>query len=489
MIEYGTDYTCEHGEPLDDNGQGIDCDRCARPVETFGAIKLAEMLVPRLQGRYRWCKELGWLHFDSTRWSMNAETSVWNEVVAAVKGYTRKLLEDSPTGLTPANLKELATFSSGSVQSHALKLARAAAGVLTEVAAFDRLPLPGAPWLLPCSNGFTVELFADGRTKVRRTSPDDLNTHVACAYDPDATAPTIIEAFSKYQPDETVRTYLFQMWARGLSGMGMEKFLVNLGELGGNGKSTMEGVLTEVAGDYAAQLPVEVITAIRGAGAAREVYRSELAQMRGARLVFCDEPEEGARYNLGMLKKITGGGMLQGRHMGKEAVTFAPRILFQMSSNNRPSWSADGGMKRRYVEVSWDYVVKAEDLRESFKEELKAEASGFLNVILSHWKGPDPVEVPEAIQKQTAKGEAESSPAAKFVAEAIRPHPGGFVSSRRMYDAYAEWARQNGIRQPVSSTKLGRELPRLGLERKHTASGNVWRDVDVVEDYVRSIHS
>jgi len=484
VIKYGRDYTCDHGEPLDDQGNGIDCAKCTKPVETFGAIKLSEMIVPRIVGRYRWCKALGWLYFDGACWSMDADTVVWGEVVAAVKAYTRKLLEESPTGLTLTNLKELATFSSGAVQSHALKLARAAPGVLTSVATFDRLPEPGAPWLLPCSNGYTVELFPDGRTKVRRTSPDDLNTHVACAYDPDAVAPTAMEAFCKYQPDESVRTYLLQTWARGMSGMGMEKFLVNLGERGGNGKSTMEGVLTEVAGDYAAQLPVEVI--VKGRGAAREVYRSELAQMRGARLVFCDEPEEGAQYNLGMLKKITGGGALQGRHMGKEAITFHPRILFQMSSNNRPSWSADGGMKRRYVEVSWDYVVKAGDLRESFKEELKAEASGFLNVVLSNWMGADPVEVPDAIQRQTERGEAESSPAAKFVTEAIRKSAGGFVSSRRMYDAYAEWAKQNGIRNPISSTKLGRELPRLGLERKHTESGNVWQNVDVVEEYVRT---
>lgn len=484
MIDYGTEYTCLHGEPLDDQGEGKDCALCQRPVETFGAIKLADLLIPRLTGRYRWCRQLGWLYFTGARWSMDAETVVWGEVVRAVKAYTRKLLDDSATGLTPANLKEISAFSSGQVQGHAVKLARGAQGIFTAVEAFDRLPQSGAPWLLPCSNGFTAELMPDGKVKVRRTSPDDMNTHVACAYDPDAAAPRTMAAFAKYQPDEEVRTYLFRTWARGMSGMGMEKFVVNLGELGGNGKSTMEGVLIEVAGDYAAQLPVEVI--IRGRNQAREVYRSELAQMRGARLVFCDEPEEGAQYSLGMLKKITGGGELQGRHMGKEAVTFKPKVLFQMSSNNRPSWPQDGGMKRRYVEVSWDYVVKAEDLRESFKEELRAEASGFLNVILAHWQGAAPVEVPTVIADQTAKGEAESSPAAKFVTEAVRPAVKGFVSSRRMYEAYQEWAKQNGIRQPVSSTKLGRELPRLGLKRKHTESGNVWESVEIAEDYMKS---
>lgn len=456
-----------------------------RPVQTFGAVKLAELLAVRLVGRFRWCKQLGWLHFDGNRWVMDAEPEAYKAVVETVKAYTRTLLDESDSSLTPAQLRELGAFSSGAVQAHALKLARGHDNINTDVAAFDQMPSPGTPWLLHCSNGHTVEMFADGRVKVRKTSPHDMNTHVACAYDPKATAPAIRDAFEKYQPDEAVRTYLLGTWARGISGMGMEKFVVNLGELGGNGKSTMEGVLCEVAGDYATHLPVEVIIK-DGRGSAREVYRSELAQMRGARLVFCDEPEDGARYNLGMLKKITGGGELQGRHMGKEAVTFKPRVLFQMASNNRPSWSADGGMKRRYVEVSWDYVVEAKDLRESFKEELKAEASGLLNIILAHWQGAAPIEVPNAIQAQTAKGEAESSPAARFTNEALVRSSGRKVSGRAMYDAYLEWAKQNGIRVPISSTKLGRELPRLGYERERTVAGSAYLDVEVVDDFLRT---
>ena len=83
-IPYGTEYTCQHGEPLDDAGTGVDCPGCDRPVETFGAIKLSELLIPRLVGRYRWCKQLGWLYFDKTRWNMDAETVVWGEVVQTV---------------------------------------------------------------------------------------------------------------------------------------------------------------------------------------------------------------------------------------------------------------------------------------------------------------------------------------------------------------------------------------------------------------------
>jgi putative DNA primase/helicase len=432
-------------------------------LQTFGAVKLRDLLVPRLVGRFRFCRELGWLQFTGAKWATeNAEGAVFNELVATIKDYTRTLLDGVPM-LSKEQCQEIAGLSSASTQNQAVKLARSAGGVATLIAEFDPQPLPGQPWKVPAANGKTIELWPEGRQSVRATRPDDMNTHTVCAYEPKARASRVGKALKDYQPDEDVRRFMLQQWARGLSGMGSETFTVNLGERGGNGKSTMQGLLTEVAGDYAVELPVEVI--LKGNGSAREVYRSELAAMRGARLVFTDEPEEGARYNLGMLKKITGGGTVQGRAMGREAVTFVAHILFQMACNVRPSWSADGGMERRYIEIAWNFEVGKEKVRESFKEELRAEASGFLNEILKHWTGAAPLDIPAVIQGQTALGSKESSPAARFADEALERVDAETVSGRAMYEAFSEWSKQNGMR-PISSTKLGRELSRLGFDKE-----------------------
>lgn len=441
----------------------------AGDVQTFGAVKLADLLIPRLRGQFRWCKELGWLHFNGAKWVPDAEPDVLAELVTAIKDYTRGLLDDSKAALSREQCAELSGFSGGSQQNQAMKIARGAAGIATPVSAFDAPPLDGGAWLLPCSNGYTIELRPDGTTDVRATRPSDMNTKAACHYDPDAKAPTIAKAFLDYQPDEEVRRFQLQMWARGLSGMGMEKFVVNRGEAGGNGKSTIAGLLTAVAGDYATELPVEVI--LKGTKNAREVYRSELAAMRGARLVFCDEPEEGAAYNLGMLKKITGGGQLQGRAMGKEAVTFSPKILFQMDTNNRPSWSADGGMERRYVEISWDFEIDRSQLRESFKDELKAETPGFLNEIIRHWTGKAPLTVPAKIREQTSEGLSEASPAAQFAKDALEGADGETVSAALMYEAYQKWWQATFQRgKPVTQTKLGRELERIGFSKEKSGT-------------------
>lgn len=453
----------------------------APDVETFGAVKLADLLIPRLRGRFRWCKELGWLHFTGARWEPDAEPAALIALVDTIKAHTRTLVDDSARGLNKEQLRELMSFSSGPTQNQALKIARGAAGIVTPVATFDAAPAQGSPWLVPCANGWTVELFADGQRKVRRTLPDDLNTHTACNYHAEDEAPHTEDALTDYQPDPEVRAYLLQMWARGLSGMGMERFVVNLGEQGGNGKSTMQGVLETVGGDYAVELPVEAI--LKGRISARSEFRSELAAMRGARLVFCDEPGQGAAYDLGTLKKITGGGTLQGRAMGKDAVTYQPRILFQMASNSRPSWSADGGMKRRYIELSWDYVVDPSQLRESFKEDLKAEASGVLNLVLAHWTGSAPLVMPEAVRRQTEEGEIASSPVAQFVQDAIEQEKDAPpVKATKLYAAYKEWAR-NSNERAVQQRKFGIEMVRLGAKRDHNRYGTIYLNIRLHPDY------
>lgn len=468
--------TCTENCPIPCDGS---CSTQPTDVLTFGPVKLRDMLAPRLQGRFRYCKQLGWLAFTGAKWEQDADTAVMNEVVETVKDYTLQLVKACNGNLSREQCSELASFSGAQVQNHAVKLARGADGIRAEVQEFDPQPEPGKPWLLPCSNGWTIELHSNGVKVPRKTKPEDMNTHAGCAYDPEAKAPAIAAAFAQYQEDVTVRQFLMQMWMRGLSGLGAEKFLVNLGESGRNGKGTMQALLTTVAGDYAAELPVEVI--LKGNNNAREVFRSELAQLRGARLVFSDEPEEGTRYNLGVLKKITGGNDIQGRGMGKEAIKFEGHWVYQLAANNRPSWGTDGGMEQRYVEIAWNFQVDKSTAREDFKTALKAEASGFLNALLDQWVGNKPVTTPESVAAQTAAGAKAASPVAKFVEEALEESPGKNISARILYQAYEEWCRQSGPK-PVSSTKFGKEMPRTGIEKAKNGTVS-YLNVTIKDEY------
>lgn len=450
--------------------------------ETFGPIKLADLAEPVLRGRFRWCPELGWLGHNGAKWATEAEPEVLRAVVDVIKAYTAGIL--TQRHLSREDCKELAGFSSGSTQNHAIKILRGADGIRTKYTEFDALPQAGQPWIVPCANGVTVELHGDGTKKVRPTTPADLNTKTACAYDPEARAPNISAAFKDYQPDEDVRRYQMQMWCRGLSGMGAENFIADIGPGGGNGKGTMWGCVAAAGGDYAAELPIEII--LKSRNAAREVYRSELAKLRGCRLLFAEEPDEGATYDLGVLKKITGGGSLDGRAMNKDSVTFPAKWLFEMAANRRPGWPADDAMKRRYVEIAWDFSIEgsvAGGGREDFKEALKAEASGFLNAILAQWTGTAKPIMPDVVDKQTRVGSAAASPLAEFAKDALIAAPASRGGASDLFAGYQAWARAAGVLVPLTQTKFGREMPRLGYVKSSDRKGTFYIGVVLDERY------
>lgn len=455
--------------------------------DTFGAIKLADLVIPRLKDRFRYAPEMGWLAYSGAKWETEADDLVLREVVGTVKDYALRTIDER--GLTQEACKELGLFSSGTCQTHAIRIARSADGIRTRLDRFDAEPVHGQPYRLHCANGITIEMHPEGGVTPRPTTPDDLNTKVACAYDPDAKAPKTSKAFKQYQPSDDIRRYMLQMWAKGLSGQGSNTFTAHIGgekdsgvnRKGGNGKSTMMTAAGWVAGEYHATLPIEVILKTRR-GTAREVFRSELADLRGARLVTAAEPEEGSTLAAGVIKDLTGGAPITGRRMRCDAMTFVPRMLLSFSSNNRPRWSADGGMERRYVEIAWLYEVPAEEQRESFMEELREESPGFLNAILKHWTGAGRVQPPPIIAQMTDAGAKSASPVYRFTVEALTRDDGATITAMSAFEAYGEWARQNEMR-PVSSTKFGLEMARLGFERRKTRAANVYVDHRVEETY------
>lgn len=468
---------------IEDKPKGRARRRNTDEIETFGSIKLADLAEPAFRGRFRWCAQLGWLAHDGARWVPDNEPAALTALVGVIKAYTLELLAERPLG--GEDYDELRGLSSGTTQNHALKILRGAPGIATVYTEFDALPKPGQPWTVPCANGITVELHADGRRTTRLTTAQDMNTKCAVAYDATATAPNIAAAFADYQPDEDVRRFKLQMWCRALSGLGAENFIVDLGAGGGNGKGTMQGLVDAVFADYSGELPVEAI--LKGHISARSEFRAELSELRGCRHIFCEEPAEGVAYDLGMLKKITGGGKLDGRAMRKDRVIFDAKWLFEMAANFRPAWHADKAMERRYVEVAWDYSIKAGkgELDDNFKDALKVEASGFLNAILAHWTGNAKPVPPAVVQVQTAKGAAESSPLAPFVVGeggALVAAPGAKVAARSVFRAYERWAARSNVRGTMTETKFGRELPRF--VRKDTDRLGTWYfDVEIKPEF------
>ncbi len=119
--------------------------------------------------------------------------------------------------------------------------------------------------------------------------------------------------------DTELIAFLRRMAGYALTGATSEHALFFLYGTGANGKSTFLNALTAALGDYHKTSPIETFTA-----SASDRHPTDLAGLRGARLVTSVETEEGRRWAESKIKSLTGGDRISARFMRQDFFEFTP---------------------------------------------------------------------------------------------------------------------------------------------------------------------
>jgi P4 family phage/plasmid primase-like protien len=427
-----------------------------KDLSKAGAIEYGEQLANHIRGRYRFAPGMGWRHYTGAHWEEATVHHLIPEIIDMLAAYAPIVIQRD--GM--AGAKDIAAASSGGGISGMIKVAQGLPGILTDDADFDRPrspECPDDPHLFPCRNGVTIELFDNGSWNVRDSRPDDLLTRVGCDYRPEDGAEFTGQMFRKYQPDLEIQAFIMRIMAGALRGIQIQNLFVWYGALAGNGKGTMQAVFTEVFGGYARTIPVQALMHSRSSNE----YRDEIAQLKGTRLVFADEPEEGSRFAAGFVSRITGGSEISARGMHAKAITFTPTWALFMPTNKRPTWGDHSGLARRYNEIAWDYMIPRDKMTESVKDRMRAEAPGVLNRILEHWPTfcEIGIGIPDVVREQSEEGMRASDAVSRFMEECTMRATGMRTSSGLIYRAYKEWCMDQNER-PESMTKFSGKLKR-----------------------------
>lgn len=433
-----------------------------------GAFKYGEFLANRIIDKFRWSPGLGWMQWDEARWAPADEAQLIVHVRDMIADVAGQVLRE--TG--PEGAKELAIMSSGSGISGTLRVARGLPGIFTDDTDWDRerSGLLGEAWLFPCSNGRTVELWPDGRTTVRDSDPKDMLTAVGCQFDPDAVAPHFERHFAEYQNSQEIRSWMMRLFAGTMRGVQIQQFHVWYGESAGNGKGTTQTALMAVFNQFAMKIPVAAL--MKSANGSSNEYRDEITQLRGKRIVFTDEPEEGQRFAAGRICEMTGGSAVRSRAMHRASTEFTPQFLLFMAANKRPRWGNHAGLKRRYVETAWDYKIDRTRMDDGVTARIVAEAPGILNLVLRSWpdwcaQGPT---APELVRAQTEVGAGESNTVSRFIARRLREATSEDAqirpSTKDVYEAYREWCMAEGEKDIRPQSELVAGLKAKGWEAR-----------------------
>lgn len=173
--------------------------------------------------------------------------------------------------------------------------------------------------------------------------------------------------------DEDAVTFVQQWFGYCLTGETREHSLAFLYGPGGNGKSVCVNTLVAILGDYAVTSTMDTFTASRF-----DSHSTDLAMLRGARLVTASETEEGRHWAEARIKQLTGGDPITARFMRQDNFTFRPEFKLTIAGNHAPSLrNVDDAMKRRLIILPFTNKPKSPDL--SLEVKLRAEHGKILN--------------------------------------------------------------------------------------------------------------
>ena len=190
--------------------------------------------------------------------------------------------------------------------------------------------------------GGTVELRTG---KLRPSVPDEgitKTTAIAPAATSDCPVWKRFLAEACAQDFELIR--FLQQWAGySLTGDVREHALVFGYGPGGNGKSVFLNTVAGVMADYAVTAPADTFTA-----SLHDRHPTDLAMLRGARLVAASETEQNRAWAESRIKQLTGGDPVTARFMRRDFFTFQPEFKLFVVGNHQPSLvNVDDAARRR----------------------------------------------------------------------------------------------------------------------------------------------
>jgi putative DNA primase/helicase len=287
---------------------------------------VARVFANRYAGKLRFCHHtVAWFEWTGAHWKQDDTELAFQ--------FARSLGREASAGAGPKDLKEVrkVAFASG-----VERFARGDRAVAVTSVDWDQ-----HAFLLGTPEG-TVDLAtgrlrpadpAEGITKVTRVAP--------------AAAPScplwlrfLDETFDS---DRELIRFVQQWCGYTLTGDVREHALVFGSGPGGNGKSVLVNTVSGILGDYAATAAMDTFTASR-----TERHTTELAMLRGARMVTASETEEGRPWAESRIKQLTGGDWVTARFMREDNFTYRPTFKLTIIGNHQPELrNVDEAMRRR----------------------------------------------------------------------------------------------------------------------------------------------
>jgi putative DNA primase/helicase len=237
---------------------------------------------------------------------------------------------------------------------------------------------------------------------------------------------------------------------------------------GANGKSTFINTIVGIFGDHATVADMTTFIA-----STSERHPTDLAKLRGARLVVAQETQKGRRWDETKIKALTGGDKITARFMRQDFFDFVPTFKLFICGNHKPRLaSVDEAMRRRLLLVPFTVQIPPGERDPDLPRKLKAEWPAILRWCIEgclEWQriGLAP---PSVVRDATDAYFADQDTLGQWLDECTKD--GGkfaFTPTADLFASWKVWCEANNLK-PGSQQALSEALSARGYTKKRDST-------------------
>lgn len=412
----------------------------ARPPE-FSDEALALRFAAKYSDELRYVAAWGkWFLWRGTHWKPDDTLRAFDLARAICRVASAELL--------PEKAKLAAQIASAKTVAAVVQLARADRHHAATVDQWDT-----DPWRLNTPGG-----IMDLRTGI--LAPHDRFRYMTkiTAVSPSGDCPLWLAFLKRITGDnQEIIKYLQRVAGYALTGSIREHAMFFLWGTGANGKGVFLGTLMGIFGDYATTAPMTTFIDTQ-----TQQHPTDLAGLRGARLVTAQETQSGRRWDETKIKAMTGGDKISARFMRQDFFEYLPEFTLMIAGNNKPGLrSVDEASKRRINLIPFTVTIPEGERDKDLAEKLREEWPGILQWMIEgclDWqaKGLSP---PPAVRGATDEYLESEDTFNAWIEECCVTGKDQWGIGARLWNSWRAWADANNER-PGTRKAFAENMPR-----------------------------
>ena len=401
-----------------------------------------------------------WVIWNGKTWIRDGKQLVKTKVDLLIEEMKEEAIKEPNEMYSSEMLKNVKRLSSNSGKEAMLKEAMHIGDTPTLNSDYDK-----EKWLLNCNNGIvdlkTGKLLPHDR---KYMMAKNTNVDVDFEKEPKVWVKCLGDIFDN---DEETIKFIKKAIGYTLTGSTREQCLFQCSGDGSNGKSVFFDTIYNMLGDYSLNAQVESV--LTRANSSSGNATPDIARMKGARFVRTNEPNQGARFNEGFVKQLTGDSVVTARFLYGSDFEFTPEFKLWIATNYPIEIrGTDKGIKRRMRLIRFDKIFEGDnadkDIFEKILMELPSILGWAIKGCLEYQK--EGLEPSKSVENATQKYFEDNDIVEKFVVENLKKSKYGKEKASDVFIAYKTWAKNNNEWDGMTQSKFGKELSKR-FEKKN----------------------